>query len=158
MREGLIQTLSEQLLFNNKKLATVESCTGGLLAAQLTAVAGSSTWFEGGFVTYSNHSKMRMVGVKESSLLKHGAVSKQVALEMAMGGLNNIDAQCVVSITGIAGPAGGTANKPVGTVCFAWAGFGSGSKSERCQFVGNREQIRQQSMQYALNIACKLFL
>jgi len=102
-------------------LATAESCTGGWVAQSLTAIAGSSAWFDRGFVTYSNAAKIDMLGVSERSLAEHGAVSEQVALEMACGALQRSQADCALSITGIAGPSGGTAQKPVGTVCFGWA-------------------------------------
>jgi len=102
-------------------LALAESCTGGMVAEVITSVAGSSAWFDRGFVTYSNQAKIDMLGVSEQTLENLGAVSEQVAVEMAFGALKHSQAHIAGSITGIAGPDGGTADKPVGTVCFAWA-------------------------------------
>jgi len=122
----------------------------GGVAALFTDLAGSSTWFDRGFVTYSNASKVEMVGVDAGTLAQHGAVSKQVAIEMAQGGINHSDAQCALSITGIAGPGGGSKNKPVGTVCFAWAGFGEHPVTRLKYFQGDRFAVRAQSVYYSV--------
>jgi nicotinamide-nucleotide amidase len=118
---ALAAAVADVLGRQQRHLATAESCTGGWVAQSLTAIAGSSAWFDRGFVTYSNAAKIDMLGVSERSLAEHGAVSEQVALEMACGALQRSQADCALSITGIAGPSGGTAQKPVGTVCFGWA-------------------------------------
>lgn len=131
-------------------LALAESCTGGLVSQAITSVAGSSAWFDRAFVTYSNSAKVEMLGVAEQTLKNFGAVSEETALEMTMGALKNSHAQLAGSITGIAGPDGGTAEKPVGTVCFAWAEVGSNSLSATCRFIGNREEIRQQAAAFLM--------
>jgi len=131
-------------------LATAESCTGGWVAQAVTAIAGSSQWFERGFVTYSNAAKMEMLHVKAHTLQAHGAVSEQTAGEMAAGALAGSHAQMAVAITGIAGPDGGTADKPVGTVCFAWARTNRKVHAETRHFAGDRESVRRQSVIAAL--------
>lgn len=145
----LARRLGEALKARGWKLATAESCTGGWVAMELTAIAGSSDWFERGFVTYSNEAKRELLGVQEVTLLKHGAVSEQAAREMAAGALGRSHAQAALAVTGIAGPAGGSAQKPVGTVCFAWA-VGSNIRSETRRFDGDRESVRRQSVVRAL--------
>jgi nicotinamide-nucleotide amidase len=130
-------------------LATAESCTGGLVAGAITAVAGSSEWFERGFVTYSNAAKTEQIGVPEETLERFGAVSEETALAMARGALNASKAQWAVAITGVAGPSGGSAEKPVGTVCFAWAGPDAVTAS-RLHFAGDRAAIRRESVAVAL--------
>ena len=131
-------------------LAMVESCTGGLVAEATTRIAGSSAWFDRGFVTYSNAAKIDMLGVNSKTLEKFGAVSEQTAKEMAIGALKNSAAQIAGSITGIAGPDGGTLEKPVGTVCFAWAGQNLPVSASTQIFSGNRETIRQQAAIYMM--------
>ena len=131
-------------------LATAESCTGGGVAAAVTAVAGSSGWFERGFVTYSNAAKESMLGVAASTLATHGAVSEAVALEMAAGALRNSRAQVALSITGVAGPGGGTPAKPVGTVCFGWVRADGVRKVQTRLLPGDRAAVRAQSVVYAL--------
>jgi nicotinamide-nucleotide amidase len=131
-------------------LATAESCTGGWVAQAVTAIAGSSDWFERGFVSYSNAAKMELLGVQAETLGAHGAVSEQTAGEMAAGALARSRAQVAVAITGIAGPGGGSAEKPVGTVCFAWALKGAPLALGTRQFKGNRESVRRQSVIAAL--------
>jgi len=131
-------------------LALAESCTGGLVSQSMTSVAGSSAWFDRCFVTYSNDAKVEMLGVTHETLENHGAVSEQTALEMAFGALNNSHAQLAGSITGIAGPDGGTPEKPVGTVCFAWVKKDNGAIASTQHFHGNREQIRQQAAIYLM--------
>jgi nicotinamide-nucleotide amidase len=131
-------------------LVTAESCTGGWLGQAVTAVAGSSAWYERGFITYGNVSKCEMLGVQQITLDQFGAVSAQTAQEMVMGALNRSHAQIGVSITGIAGPDGGTAMKPVGMVCFAWAIKDSLVRQETRFFKGDRGAIRQLSVATAL--------
>lgn len=131
------------------KLALAESCTGGMAAQTVTAIPGSSAWFERGFVTYSNASKIEMLGVNPQTLEQYGAVSEQTAREMALGALKHSHADIAAAITGIAGPDGGTVGKPVGTVCFACT-----TKHQittfTLHFVGDRNDIRQQSVQHIL--------
>jgi nicotinamide-nucleotide amidase len=132
-------------------LATAESCTGGWIAQAVTSVAGSSDWFERGFVTYSDESKVELLGVSEATLQAHGAVSEATAAEMALGALRRSRASVAVSVTGIAGPGGGSADKPVGTVCFAWArGGGAAPETRRELLPGDREAVRRRSVQIAL--------
>ena len=131
------------------RLATAESCTGGLIAGAITAVAGSSDWFDRGFVTYSNAAKVDELGVPEALIERFGAVSSEVASAMAQGALRASRADWAVAVTGIAGPAGGTAEKPVGTVCFAWAGP-PGTAAERRVLPGDRAGIRRDSVAIAL--------
>jgi len=131
-------------------LATAESCTGGWVAQAVTSVAGSSDWFERGFVTYSNAAKMEMLHVRANTLQAHGAVSEQTAAEMAVGALAHSHAQVAVAITGVAGPGGGSADKPVGTVCFAWARTNRRVSVETRHFTGDRESVRRQSVMVAL--------
>ena len=137
-------------------LVTAESCTGGWAAQAVTAVAGSSDWFERGFVTYSNDAKREMLGVSAETLARHGAVSEQAALEMASGALARSRAGVALAITGIAGPAGGSAAKPVGTVCFAWAASGFAAHSETMLFGGSREAVRRESVIHALQGVMRL--
>lgn len=131
-------------------LATAESCTGGWAAQVITHTAGSSEWFERGFVTYSNAAKVDMLGVREETLARHGAVSQETAAEMAAGALKNSKALIALSITGIAGPTGGSPGKPVGTVCFAWCRVGAAAATETMIFAGDREAIRRQAVLHAL--------
>ncbi len=116
-----VAILGAALKAHGFKLAIAESCTGGMVSQAITSVAGSSAWFDCSFVTYSNHAKIQMLGVLPQTLAQFGAVSEEVAVEMALGALKHSDAHIAGSITGIVGPDGGTAQKPVGTVCFAWA-------------------------------------
>lgn len=126
-------------------LTLAESCTGGMVAQFVTAVAGSSVWFDRGFITYSNQAKIDMLGVSNQTLEAFGAVSEQTANEMASGALQNSIAQIAGSITGIAGPDGGTLDKPVGMVCFAWVGKNIPLSATTHLFKGSREEIRQQA-------------
>ena len=132
------------------KLATADSCTGGWVAQAVTTISGSSDWFERGFVTYSNEAKQEMLGVRAETLERTGAVSEETALEMARGALRASHAQVAVSITGVAGPTGGTAAKPVGMVCFGWALAGGTADTVTKHFPGDREQVRRQSVIFAL--------
>ena len=147
--DELAKKLGARLKRGNEMLATAESCTGGWAAQVVTSVAGSSAWFERGFVTYSNAAKQELLGVRQETLRAHGAVSEETAREMARGALERSRASVAVSITGVAGPAGGTPEKPVGTVCFAWARGGE-VRSETRQLAGDRESIRRQSVIVAL--------
>ena len=149
--EALAAKVGSLLLANGQKLATAESCTGGWAAQCLTAIAGSSDWFERGFVTYSNEAKHEMLGVDLETLQTHGAVSEPTACAMAAGALRHSHADWALAITGIAGPAGGSPDKPVGMVCFAWAGPEQRVEVETRFFAGTREAIRCQSVSYALN-------
>ena len=130
-------------------LATAESCTGGMVATAITDISGSSMWFERGFVTYSNLAKTEMIGVPAALIEQHGAVSEPVAKAMAEGALRNSRAQVSVAITGVAGPAGGSEAKPVGTVCFAWSNR-LDTDVETQLFKGDREQVRTQAAAHAL--------
>jgi nicotinamide-nucleotide amidase len=134
------------------KLATAESCTGGWVAQAVTAIAGSSDWFERGYVTYSNESKQELLGVKDETLARHGAVSEETACEMALGALRGQSGarMLAVAITGVAGPSGGTVEKPVGMVCFAWRRTSGAVRSETRRFKGDREAVRRQSVIRAL--------
>ena len=119
--EALAQKVGERLKAARAKLVTAESCTGGWAAQVVTSVAGSSAWFERGFVTYSNEAKRELLGVQEDTLRAHGAVSEETAREMAQGALSRGKGTVALAVTGVAGPGGGTPDKPVGMVCFAWA-------------------------------------
>jgi nicotinamide-nucleotide amidase len=130
-------------------LATAESCTGGMVATAVTDISGSSVWFERGFVTYSNQAKTEMIGVPPELIEKHGAVSEPVARAMAEGALSNSRAQVSLSITGVAGPGGGTPEKPVGMVSFGWSNR-LHTSVETLVFKGDREQIRVQAAAHAL--------
>ena len=131
-------------------LATAESCTGGWAAQIITSVAGSSEWFERGFVAYTNIAKRELLDVKTTILSRYGAVSEQAARAMAEGALARSHAQVTLAITGIAGPSGGTTEKPVGTVCFAWAGKKRDTTSRKHIFAGDRDAVRRQSVATAL--------
>ncbi|EKE00792.1 MAG: hypothetical protein ACD_21C00272G0003 [uncultured bacterium] len=131
-------------------IATAESCTGGLLAKTLTDVPGSSAYFDRGFITYSNAAKQEDLGVKLKTLEEFGAVSEETAKEMAEGALKNNHTQIGVAITGIAGPDGGTKDKPVGSVCVAWAHAGLPTKTAKVHFDGDRASIRTQAVKWAL--------
>ena len=130
-------------------LATAESCTGGMVATAITDISGSSNWFERGFVTYSNQAKTEMIGVPPELIEKHGAVSEPVARAMAEGALSNSRAQVSLAITGVAGPGGGTPEKPVGMVSFGWSNR-LHTSVETLVFKGDREQIRVQAATHAL--------
>jgi nicotinamide-nucleotide amidase len=141
--------LAERLLQRGWRLATAESCTGGMIAAACTDLAGSSGWFERGFVTYSNEAKTELLGVSAALLAVHGAVSAPVAEAMVSGALRHAHAEVALAVTGIAGPGGGSADKPVGTVWFAWALPGR-RWSECRRFDGDRAAVRQQTLEHAL--------
>ncbi len=141
--------LSHVLLQKQWMMASAESCTGGMVAAACTDLAGSSAWFERGFVTYSNAAKTQQLGVDAALITQHGAVSEAVARAMAQGALLHSKAQVTLAITGVAGPAGGTLDKPVGTVWFAWA-MPQGLHSELRHFEGDRATVRQASALHSL--------
>lgn len=148
--EHLAAQLGQALMRHGWRLAVAESCTGGWAAQSLTAVAGSSQWFERGFVTYSNDAKQDLLGVTGKTLVQFGAVSAETARAMAEGVLAHSRAQVAFSITGIAGPTGGTPDKPVGTVCFGWAWPGAATVTAREHFAGDRRQVRAQSVRHVL--------
>ena len=145
----LALALGHALEARHQLVATAESCTGGLVGGAITAVAGSSAWFDRGFITYSNEAKIEQLGVSGETLATFGAVSTQTATEMAKGALRLSRAQWALSVTGIAGPGGGTVEKPVGLVCFGWAGPG-GASSEQRLLQGDRARIRRESVRIAL--------
>lgn len=147
--EELARTLGKKLKRAGAVLVTAESCTGGWVAQAVTSVAGSSDWFERGFVTYSNDSKQELLGVKPATLKKHGAVSEQTAIEMARGALARSKGTVALAVTGVAGPGGGSREKPVGMVCFAWAARHA-VVTETRRFSGDRESVRRQSVIHAL--------
>ena len=130
--------------------ATAESCTGGLVAGAITDIAGSSGWFDRGFVTYSNEAKVELLGVRAETLARHGAVSEATAREMVAGALERSLASIAVAVTGIAGPGGGTADKPVGLVWFAWAVRGGSVEAISHRFPGDRAAVREASVGVAL--------
>ena len=142
--------VGELLRTNGQRLTTAESCTGGWIAQCLTAIAGSSEWFERGFVTYSNEAKIEMLGVDADTLLAHGAVSEATAAAMAAGALRHSHADWALAVTGIAGPSGGSKDKPVGTVCFGWAAFDGRVETQTVHFAGDRELVRAQTVAHAL--------
>lgn len=144
---GLVADL---LLKSDWKLATAESCTGGLIAAACTELSGSSNWFESGFVTYSNEAKTELLGVDAALIARHGAVSEEVARAMAQGALQRSHAQVALSVTGVAGPTGGSAAKPVGTVWFGWATPG-GVTTDMRLFAGDRAAVRAAAVHHALH-------
>jgi len=156
-----LETLSKQLGAKLKErgwyVTTAESCTGGGVAAILTEIPGSSAWVERGYVTYSNQTKHELLGVKEQTLATFGAVSAQTAAEMAQGVVAHSHSQLGLSITGIAGPDGGSAEKPVGTVWFGWYDINGNNQTFCHCFKGNRHQVRQQSIATAL-IGCLLLI
>ena len=146
---ALAAALGQAALGRQVRVATAESCTGGLVAAAITAVAGSSDWFDRGFITYSNAAKVDLLAVPSATLARFGAVSTETARAMAEGALRGGGAQWAVAVTGVAGPGGGTATKPVGTVCFAWAGPGA-TEASRTQLQGDRAGVRSESVHIAL--------
>ncbi len=147
--EPLVLALGQALRARGWRLAAAESCTGGLIAAACTTVAGSSDWFERGFVTYSNEAKTSMLGADAGLIAAHGAVSEPVALAMAEGVLCHAPVQLAVAVTGIAGPGGAVPGKPVGTVWLAWGSAGA-LRSERLQLPGDRDAVRSTTVAIAL--------
>ena len=148
--DDIIATMAKTLLAKGWRLSTAESCTGGLVSASITALAGSSEWFERGYITYSNQAKSEDIDVSQNLIEQYGAVSDQVARAMALGAKQNSGSDIALSITGIAGPTGGSSEKPVGTVCFAWVLANDQMISETKHFEGDRQQIRQQACDFSL--------
>ena len=153
---ALAEKLGQRLKAKGELLVTAESCTGGWVAQVVTAIAGSSAWFERGFVTYSNAAKEEMLGVRHETIIRHGAVSEETAREMALGALARSHGTTALAVTGIAGPTGGTAAKPVGTVCFAWVAKNRAAIAETRRFSGDRDAVRRQSVEHALARALEL--
>ncbi len=147
-----VERLAAALRARGASLATAESCTGGLVAAACTSLAGSSEWFERGFVTYSNAAKAEMLGVPAALIAAHGAVSAEVACAMADGALRHAHAAFAVAVTGIAGPGGGTAQKPVGTVWIATAASAASAQATLLQATGDRAAIRDAAVVSALQL------
>lgn len=154
----LSKDVGRSLLQHGATVTTAESCTGGWIAKVLTDIAGSSQWFERGFVTYSNEAKQLLVGVNDESLARYGAVSEQVVREMAEGALREAQADYALSVSGIAGPDGGSPEKPVGTVWFGFAAAGKETLAQRQLFTGDREAVRRQATACALLILQDHFL
>lgn len=152
----LAQQVGAALKSRALMLATAESCTGGWIGEAVTMVPGSSDWYERGFITYSYVSKREMLGVKTKTLQKFGAVSEQTVTEMVAGALAASHAQIAVAVSGTAGPAGGTPEKPVGTVCLAWALRGGEPVAETRHFAGDREAVRRQAVERALERVLEL--
>lgn len=146
---GLVEALAHELKSRGLMMATAESCTGGLIAGACTDLSGSSDWFERGFVTYSNAAKTELLGVPAELIERHGAVSEAVARAMAAGALAHSPARMAVAVTGVAGPTGGSADKPVGTVWFGWA-TPAGTFTECRRFDGDRAAVRAATVQHAL--------
>ena len=144
------QALADSLAQQRLLLTTAESCTGGGIAETLTGIAGASAWFDRGFVTYSNEAKLSMLGVSQSTLDRFGAVSEATALEMARGAISHSGAHVSEAVTGIAGPDGGTPDKPVGTVWIAWGQKLGYAEARRFQFDGDRNAVRQQAILEAI--------
>ena len=146
---SIAQRLGQSLLRKNAKLTTAESCTGGGIAEAITAIAGSSQWFEFGYITYANKAKTTLLGVEQHTLDSYGAVSEQVVEQMAVGALKSSNANYAIAVSGIAGPDGGTANKPVGTVCICWVSAEL-TKVEKYQLQGDRQAVREQVIKISL--------
>jgi len=149
-QERLCHHVASALRRHQLLLSTAESCTGGGVASALTDLSGSSKWFDSGFVTYSNAAKVAMLGVERATLSRYGAVSERTAAEMARGAIAHGRAHIGCAITGIAGPSGGSTDKPVGTVCFGWCHHQHGITTCTRRLFGDRAAVRQQSIQIAL--------
>jgi nicotinamide-nucleotide amidase len=147
---ALAEEVGRRLLLKSLKLASAESCTGGWISKVMTDVAGSSDWFDRGFVTYSNNAKTAMLGVSQDTLAQNGAVSEAVVREMALGAVRHSEASAAVAVSGIAGPSGGTPDKPVGTVWIAWAWPDGESTAKLFHFKGDREGVRRAAVEAAL--------
>lgn len=145
----LAARVGQTLKARNLLLATAESCTGGGVAQAVTDIAGSSEWFDCGFITYSNASKNELLDISEALIAQHGAVSEEIAAAMAEGAIANSSSDVAVSTTGIAGPGGAVPGKPVGTVCFGWA-LRDQTITERLVFTGDRQAVREQAVTHAL--------
>ena len=147
--EQLVAQLAKRLVHQGQRLVTAESCTGGMLAASITAQAGSSAWFERGWVTYSNAAKSEALGVDANLIAQHGAVSEPVAAAMARGAYAHSHCDYAIAVTGIAGPDGGSPEKPVGTICFGWANQHT-CQTKTLLLTGDRASIRAQAVDHAL--------
>jgi nicotinamide-nucleotide amidase len=156
MSSNKLQNISKKFIDQNFYLSVAESCTGGLLAKKITDESGSSAWFDCGFITYSNESKIRMLGVNKESIAEFGAVSLEIAQEMAIGVQKNSRAIFSISITGVAGPNGGSPEKPVGTVYICFAFKGSVLKDYKLQLSGERSSIREQTVCFIIEELDKL--
>jgi len=148
--DQLARELRDKLKTHGWMLATAESCTGGWVGQVVTAIPGSSSWYERGFITYANEAKIDMLGVSPETLARHGAVSEETACAMAAGALAHSRAQAAIAISGIAGPGGGTPEKPVGLVCYGWALADGTLMSSICRLGGNRDEIRSRAVAAAL--------
>lgn len=149
--EALALRVAAGMLQHALMLASAESCTGGWIAKALTDLSGSSGWFEAGVVSYSNEAKMSLLGVRRETLERTGAVSEETALEMVSGALGRLQADVAVAVTGIAGPTGGTPEKPVGTVWIGWQRLGRAAHAKLFHFAGDREAVRRQTVAEALD-------
>ena len=162
MTDSELMQLSEKvgraLKARGATVTTAESCTGGWIAKAITDIAGSSAWFERGFVIYSNDAKSQMIGFSEATLREYGAVSEPVVVEMAIGALRAARADYAISVSGVAGPDGGSVEKPVGTVWFGVASVSGQGVTRRECFAGDREAVRRQATAYALNLLWQQFL
>lgn len=147
---ALAERIATAMLQHKLMLAAAESCTGGWIAKSLTDLSGSSAWFEAGVVSYSNEAKMSLLGVRRETLERTGAVSEETALEMVAGALSRLNAGVAVAVTGIAGPTGGTAEKPIGTVWIGWQRRGSAARTQLFHFAGDREAVRRRTVAVAL--------
>ncbi|MCQ8228772.1 nicotinamide-nucleotide amidase [Pantoea trifolii] len=156
--QQLSRRIGEQLKKRQATVTAAESCTGGWIAKVFTDISGSSAWFERGFVTYSNEAKQQMVGVQDTTLQQHGAVSEQTVREMATGAAKAAAAEYAIAVSGIAGPDGGTPDKPVGTVWFAIVGPEGRVLAQRQIFAGDRDAVRRQSVVWALQTLLDEFL
>ena len=156
--KNTVVLIGEALVSRDATLTTVESCTGGGISCALTAVSGSSAWFERGFVTYSNEAKTELAGVPSTLISEFGAVSVEVAAAMSNGGLKAAHSDFALSVTGIAGPDGGSLEKPVGTVCFGWSFRNGEAETERIVFSGDRSQVRFETIEHALQGMLKRIL
>ena len=156
MSSNKLQNIAKKFIDQNFLLSVAESCTGGLLAKKITDESGSSAWFDCGFITYSNEAKIRMLGVNKESIAEFGAVSLEIAQEMAIGVQKNSRAIFSISITGIAGPNGGSPEKPVGTVHVCFAFKGSVLKDYKLQLSGERSSIREQTVRFIIEELDKL--
>jgi len=152
---ALVQALADVLQRKRWMMATAESCTGGLIAGACTDLSGSSNWFERGFVSYSNEAKTELLGVDAALIDAHGAVSEEVARAMAQGAVAHSRAQVAVAVTGVAGPTGGSPEKPVGTVWFGWSSNGQ-VRTERRRFDGDRATVRAATVHYALQTLAEI--
>ena len=155
--QTLTRLLAARLLAKGQMLATAESCTGGMIAAACTDLAGSSAWFERGFVSYSNEAKTELLGVPAALIAEHGAVSEPVVRAMAQGALLHSRAQVAVAVTGVAGPGGGSDSKPVGSVWFGWA-TPAGVVTQLCRFEGDRQNVRLACVQHAMQRLAELLV